>query len=151
MSPSPVHRSACFACRFCYAVSLRFLHFLLTAEPGSKLVRKKDKSSFVPLSSICNDGKQMYEKVWCTFSHAHSRPDTFCAGAKTIPDISLLFTHENGDFSAISVTDRSCLAPIWGFSEWMWNNLSKYSISPHPPPPKKNNLTSFETVLNPNL
>ena len=33
--------------------SLCFLHFFPTAEPGLRLVRKKDKSSFVPLSSIC--------------------------------------------------------------------------------------------------
>ena len=26
--------------------------------------------------------------------------------------IRLLFTHENGDFGAISVTERSCAAPI---------------------------------------
>ena len=27
--------------------------------------------------------------------------------------IGLLFTHRNGDFSAISVTKRSCAAPFW--------------------------------------
>ena len=48
---------------FFYAVSLRFSHFFPTAEPGPRLVRKKDKSSFVLLSSIYSEGKQMYEKV----------------------------------------------------------------------------------------
>ena len=48
---------------FFNAVSLRFTHFFPTAEPGPRLVRKKDKSSFVPLSSMCREGKQMYEKV----------------------------------------------------------------------------------------
>ena len=28
-------------------------------------------------------------------------PDSFCAGAKTIPGIALLFAHKNGDFGAI--------------------------------------------------
>ena len=52
---------------FFYAVSFHFLHFFPTAEPGPRpsprLVRKKDKPSFVPLSSMCSEGKQMYEKV----------------------------------------------------------------------------------------
>ena len=36
----------------------------------------------------------------------------FWAGAKTIYRIGILFTHTNGDFGAISVTERSCAARI---------------------------------------
>ena len=156
MSPSPVHRLAYFACWFFYAVSLRFTHFLPTAEPGLRVVRKKDKSSFVPLSSVCREGKRMYEKVWRTFSlclhsrwrsHVHSIPDTFFAARKPYR-IGLLFTNNNGDLCVISVTDRCCLAPIWGFAGWRWNNSSKNIAST---PTQKKNLTSFEKVLNPNL
>ena len=38
--------------------------------------------------------------------------DSFCAGTKIIPDIGLLFTHKNGYFGAISVTERSCNSPV---------------------------------------
>ena len=52
----------CSLCRF-----IPFFTFFPTAEPGPRpsprLVRKKDKSSFVPLSSMCSEGKQMREKV----------------------------------------------------------------------------------------
>ena len=37
---------------------------------------------------------------------------SFCVGAKTIPAIGLLFTHKTGDFDLISVTERSCAAPV---------------------------------------
>ena len=38
--------------------------------------------------------------------------DTFCTGTKTIR-VGLVFTHKNGDFVAISVTERCCFAPIF--------------------------------------
>ena len=34
------------------------------------------------------------------------------ADKKTIPDLGLLFKHNNGDFGAIFVTLQSCSAPI---------------------------------------
>ena len=44
-------------------------------------------------------------------SNVHTIPDIFWPARK--PDgIGLLFTHKNGDFGAISVTERSCTAPI---------------------------------------
>ena len=43
----------------------------------------------------------------------HTTPDSsFCTGAKIIPDTGLLFTHKNRDFSAVSVTERTCAALI---------------------------------------
>ena len=35
------------------------------------------------------------------------------APARKLHRIGLLFTNRNGDFSAISVTERSCAAPFW--------------------------------------
>ena len=35
------------------------------------------------------------------------------ASARKLHRIGLLFTHRNGDFSATSVTERSCAAPFW--------------------------------------
>ena len=44
----------------------------------------------------------------------HTIPDSsFCAGAKVRPDTGLLFTRKNGDFIAVSVTERSCVALIF--------------------------------------
>ena len=37
---------------------------------------------------------------------------SFCVCTKTIPGVGLLFTHKNGDFDLISVTERSCAAPV---------------------------------------
>ena len=56
---------------------------------------------------------------------------------KTIPDRAFLFTHRNGDFGAISVTDRSCSALIskvechkWDrFCATVWGNVNWYLIS----------------------
>ena len=53
---------------------------------------------------------------------------------KTIPGIRLLFAHKNGNFGAISVTDRSCAAPIskverhkWGrFCVTLWSSVNRY-------------------------
>ena len=45
-------------------------------------------------------------------SNVHTIPDIFCAGTKTIRDLGLLFSHKNSDCGAISVTERSCTAPI---------------------------------------
>ena len=38
-------------------------------------------------------------------------PDSFCTGTKTIPE-GVLFTHEKGNFGAISVTGQGCAAQI---------------------------------------
>ena len=38
--------------------------------------------------------------------------ESFCVCRKSIPGIGLLFTHKNGDFGLISVTERSCAAPV---------------------------------------
>ena len=47
-------------------------------------------------------------------SCVHTISDSFCAGTKTIiPDmigLSILFTHKNGDFGAISATEGNCAA-----------------------------------------
>ena len=48
--------------------------------------------------------------------------------------VGLLFTHKNGDFGAISVTERSCAPPISKvesrISDWftLWCNLDRYSL-----------------------
>ena len=41
----------------------------------------------------------------------HTIPESFCAGAEAAYRIGLLFTHKNGDFFPISVTERSCAEP----------------------------------------
>ena len=41
--------------------------------------------------------------------YVHPISDTFCVSTETIPD-KALFAHKNGDFGAISVTERSCAA-----------------------------------------
>ena len=44
--------------------------------------------------------------LYQTLAVVHKIPDSFCAGMKTIPGRAL-FTYKNGDFGAISVTERS--------------------------------------------
>ena len=44
--------------------------------------------------------------------YVDTAPESFCACTKTILDPGLLFTHDNGNFGAISVTERSSVAPI---------------------------------------
>ena len=60
----------------------------------------------------------------------HNIPDSFCAGTKTIPDRAshwLLFTHNNGDFGAISVTEGSWWAsPISKLESHKSNRCSHY-------------------------
>ena len=46
----------------------------------------------------------MNKRTTHVLGYVRTIPDCFCVGTKTIPGIGLLFTHNNGDFSAISVT-----------------------------------------------
>ena len=39
--------------------------------------------------------------------------DSSCTGTNQLERIGPLLTHENGDFGAVSVTERSCAAPIF--------------------------------------
>jgi len=55
------------------------------------------------IARIANDFKAIY---------VQTIPNSFCACTKTVNQIRLLFTHKKGDFCAISVTERSCSAPI---------------------------------------
>ena len=50
-----------------------------------------------------------FREFEATLGYAHTIYilDTFCAGA-----IKLVLAHKNGDFGAISVTERSCAVPI---------------------------------------
>ena len=46
--------------------------------------------------------------------------------------LGLLFTDKNGDFGAISVTERSCTAPriviFWkGFCATLWHSVNRFS------------------------
>ena len=49
--------------------------------------------------------------IWLR-SHWHWRKNSSCSGKKTIPDRTSVHTYRNGDFRALSVTERSCVAPI---------------------------------------
>ena len=49
--------------------------------------------------------------IWLR-SHWRARTNSSCSGKKTIPDRTSVHTHRNDDFRAISVTERSCSAPI---------------------------------------
>ena len=53
-------------------------------------------------------------------------PDSFSAGTKPYR-IWLLFTHKNGDFGAISVTDGSCATPISKVESHISDRCSYYT------------------------
>ena len=59
--------------------------------------------------------------------YVHTIPGSFCARIKTISDtIGCLFTHKNGGFGAISVTEQSCAATISKAESHIWDRCSYY-------------------------
>ena len=64
--------------------------------------------------------------LYQTLAVVHTIPDSFCAGMKTIPGRAL-FTHKNGDFGAVSVTERSCAAPISKLESRISDRCSYYT------------------------
>ena len=59
--------------------------------------------------------------------YVHTIPYSFCARIKTISDtIACLFTHKNGGFGAISVTEQSCAATISKAESHIWDRCSYY-------------------------
>ena len=63
------------------------------------------------LGSLSNEDGDDNEdgRIATGLGYVHAISDNFCAGTKTIPD-KALFAHKNGDFGAISATERSCAA-----------------------------------------
>ena len=68
--------------------------------------------------------------------HIHTMPLGSCVSTKTIPDRDCVHTQvKNGDFGAISITERSCTAPISKmephisdkFCATLWCNVNRYS------------------------
>ena len=59
---------------------------------------------------------------------SHQIPYSICPGAKIIPD-GLLFPHKNGDFGAISETERSRAAPISKVKSHISDRCSCYTDS----------------------
>ena len=86
-----------------------FYIFFPTAKPGLRLVRKKNKSSF-KCTKKC-DARSAFVCILVGVAMFTVYRIPFAPARK--PDrIGLLFTHKNRDLCVISVTDRSCLAPI---------------------------------------
>ena len=64
--------------------------------------------------------------------HIHTMPLGSCVSTSRI---EIVFTHKNGDFAAISITERSCTAPISKmephisdkFCAILWCNVNRYS------------------------
>ena len=64
--------------------------------------------------------------------HIHTMPLGSCVSTSRI---EIVFTHKNGDFAAISITERSCTAPISKmephisdkFCATLWCNVNRYS------------------------
>ena len=58
----------------------------------------------------------------------HTIQDGFCAGTKTILDrVSVPNTHKNGDFGEISITKRSCAAPVSKVESHISDRCSHYT------------------------
>ena len=59
--------------------------------------------------------------------YVHTIPYSFCARIKTVSDtIGCLFTHKNGGFGAISVTEQSRAATISKAESHIWDRCSYY-------------------------
>ena len=90
------------------AVLVFLFHWLAKrCDLEQKMVRFGNKSHC--WESIRLHGSPVHDfKATCV----QTTPNSFWAGMRTVDQIRLLFTYKKGDFCAISVTERSCSAPI---------------------------------------
>ena len=81
-----------------YWIGLRFIH--KNGDFGA--ISVTERSCAAPISKVES----------CISDRCSYYTGELCTGTKTIPDRASVYTHKNRDFGMISVTERSCAAPI---------------------------------------
>ena len=87
-----------------------------------------DPFSYVKLSFVLINlhrwVKTLYIRLWLLFKRYRI---AFAPARKSYRITGLLFTHKKGDFGAISVTERSCAAPISKLESHISDRCSYYT------------------------
>ena len=61
------------------------------------------------------------------FSYGQNILNSFCAATTESYQIGILFTHMNGDFDTISMTERNCVTPISKVESQIWHRCSYFT------------------------